>query len=1291
MFSDFLPSRKFNPYRGLGNSCPVCGSSSGKCKEQAYELSSRNGKTVSTTKTFCMTGTGGNGHPDYHYFNDTRDGQWGIYIPLADWNEHRGESRQATPLEREEWVKEQERKKQVALDAENQKRAESLPIAERDIAARAILNQLSLNDIDRSDLIRRGFTNQQIKEIGFKSVDPYQRLREPVNPRFPGVTVQGDRLNNWSMGGILIPIYTITGEIVAFQIRNRAPGKNRYRWLSSANEYGRNNGSAPHLPNGELPLTFVYPQLLGAEAREREIDFNEGTGAKPSIGAIGTGHQTIGAAGGQWLSSPEQLQQALTIWRADVCNLNLDGEDLHKPQVLNRWVKLYHQLLEWGYKPRFMYSGQDIDELEDLTDLQEISLEELELRAGIELLINPPAQTTLSIARKLYHQAQTFTPNSTQHHRYLKWEVVEIIKNSLIAIKSALGTGKTEFLKALAVWAKEQGFELVFIGYRNNLLRQTCERIPDLIHVGDEDKIMLDSDYHKALCHHSAGLLDPARMENVILILDECVADLRDMLTSKLTSGRNPDGTDSRQVRLAHIKKLMTYSHSIVILDAYLTDNEVDFIRELRQFDFVHKVENTYKNNMDVRMVNKKSTATREVLDLALSNQGALLVTATTQKHCENLEKSLVKIGIPIEDIHRFDGKTDRNERSMAFFDNPGNYINKYKPRVVILSPTCETGVSIDLTGYFIAQYHFHLGNLGIHSGSQFLARYRDFSAPRIIYCEEQGQIDEGNSSCFSKHVKDEFDKRVEADLDLLSYLLDEGKIDDAKDLVNACKQQEDAWLKLAHKYKAIHNEEMRHLKELFIKRMREDGYRVTLDSDEDLGCADTEELFKKVEMERQVIRSTNLYNAPNIDKRAYETIKNNLTASESDRIMAAKYHLTQILLPGIMETESWSPELVQIVKFRHRNLPKQLENYHYLLNLELAEINHTAAWLPVAQTGSAWFPDQLNRSQLALIKAGRELGIHELIGREIFDDKLKEIAKKVSESKLLQSALKINIHPHSPPDPFKLCRRILKKFGIDLKKHTSDTFAVIPAKDKISSSKGAAKYELLTPELIERVKALSGHQYTSDNPAIQELGKQMEEAGMYDGRGRMTLVAGSARFLGFSVISRRYRVERDGEKVTTRKYTFSGIQMPISDAIKDTHITPGTTPVNLQHIYDCVAKRLDESAIRQQERIQEWKDSQTIKRIGLEAPIHIDDFASISKINLPDGICGSPEFTLENLRDVASCLLHIGQLEEVEMNTEFERCMSSSDMQVLQIAAQMVESKYPQVFERLKPLIFRN
>jgi hypothetical protein len=1245
---------KFNAYKGLGNSCPVCASTSGKCRWQNYELSAKNGKTTPTIKTLCMTGVGGYGNPDYHYFNDTRDGQWGVYIPLVDWDEHRGEDRQATPAEREEWVKNQQLKQQALLEAENQRRAESLPAYERDIAARAILAQLSLNEIDRKDLVRRGFNAQQIREIGFKSVEKFQKLTEPVNNRFPGVNISGTRLNNKSIAGILIPLYTVTGEIVAFQIRNREPSKSRYRWLSSTWETGRDNGAAPSLPNGENPLTFAYPQLLGVIPVVRSIGLAEGTGAKPNLAATRMGQQVIGAAGGQWLSSPELLKDGLERWRADVIDLYLDGEDPQKPQVIRRWVNLYHQLLEWGYQPRFMYSGQDIDELEDLLLLREIDLDDLKQLSGAEL--PPPPPPVVSLARKLYQKSKHFTPNQTQSNRFLQWEIPETgLENTLVGIKSALGTGKTEVLKALGTWAREQGLELIFIGYRNNLLRQTCDRIPDLYHVGDEDKVFLDSDYHKAICHHSAGLIDPAQMGNKIVILDECVSDLSDMLTSKLTAGRRKDGTDSRQVRLAHIEELIKHSHGVVALDAYLSDTELDFLRKLRSFDFVHKLENTYRNQMNVRMVNQKSTLTRAILDDALAGAN-LLITATTQKHCENLEKSLIRIGIPDTNICRIDGTTDRDDTVGLFFRNPKAYLEEYRPQIVILSPTAESGISIDLAGYFRTHYHFHLGNLGILSGLQFLGRYRDFSAPRVIYCERQGRIGDGNSSSFTKWVKDEFDRQVHEDMDLVFMLLDKGAADEAMKILTNYAQKEDLWLKLAHQYKANLNEEMKHLRELFIEAMVADGYTVTIDPEDIDGCDDTDDLMGRVEVERRVVQSRRIYDAPDITRLEYEAIRNNPSANELDRILASKYYLTQQQLPGIMETESYCAELIQMLKYNHPALIKQLETYHYLLHPERAEINHLAAWLPVAETGSVWLPDQLSRSSLALVKVGRELGLADLIATIFSGQKIGEIIEQISDSKRYQSSLKININPENQPDPIKLFRRILKIFGLKLVKLGNDQFKLDAVADAILAFRGAPKYELLTPELSQKVAQLVGKQLHKDDIEVETLGMEMEALGMQDGRGRMRLVAGSARYLGLSVVTHRHRtIDLQGKKVVTRTYTFGATCDPISGGIKSSQIYPGTHPVQVKHIYECITKRLEQLAIDRQVRVGDWQNLQNPIPEELSSAIHINDFANIKIINWSESISGSAKFSLENLQFVAQTLLHIDRVVILELENYLE------------------------------------
>ena len=1294
-FANLITNSKFNTYRGLGNTCPVCASTSGKCKWQSYDLTAKNGKTTPTTKTLCMTGAGGYGNPDYHYFSDTRDGLWGIYIPLADWNSHRGENFQATPEQREQWVTDQQLKTEALLAAENQRRAESLSALERDIVARDIVTQLSLNSIDRKDLVRRGFTQQQIREIGFVSVEKWQKIKVAVNNRFPGVNIQGTKLNN-GITGILIPLYTVTGEIVAFQIRNREKSeKGRYRWLSSTWEQGRDNGSAPSLPNGENPLAFAYPQLLGVEptsnstgSRQRfAIGLAEGTGAKPNLAAILTGQQIIGAAGGQWLSSPKLLKDGLERWRAEDIDLYLDGEDPHKPQVIRRWVNLYHQLLEWGYKPRLMYSGHDIDELEDLSLLRSLSLDELEHLAGGAIEVEPPAP--ISLARQLYHRSKRFTPTETQCERYLNWAIPETgLQNTLVGIRSPLGTGKTELLKSAGAWATAKELELLFLGYRNNLLRQTCDRIPDLYHVVDEDRIMLSSDSHKALCHHSAALIDPAEMGNKILVLDECVSNLIDMLTSRLTAGRNKDGSDSRQVRLAHIEELIKNCYGVICLDGYLSDTELDFLQDLRQFNGVYKIENTYCNQMAVRVVNQKSTVRRAIIDDALAGSN-LLITATAQNQCENLEKALIKVGIPKSTICRIDSTTDWDESIQLFFKSPKAYLEKYRPQIVILSPTAESGISIDLPSYFQTHYHFHLGNLGILSGLQFLGRYRDFTAPRVIFCEKQGRIAEYNSSSFSKSVKDEFDRQVMQDMDLVFALLDKGMADEAMAILKTYAAKDDPWLKLAHQYKANLNHELQNLRELFIEAMRGDGYTVTVDSEDIEGCDDTNDLFGRVEVERRVTQSRRIYNAPDINRAQYEQIRHNASANEVERLLANKHRLTQQQLPGIMETQSYSPELIQMVKYNHPALIEQLELYFYLLHPELAEVNHLANWLPVIEKNPPWLPDQLDRSSLALVKVGRELGLHDLAGQGFNSARIEAIVQQVFDSRLLQSSLRININPVKLPAPNRLFKRIVKKFGFKLVqlKNSEFEFELQPMADSILSFKGAPRYELLTPELTQSVAALSGSELHKDDLVIQSLGKAMEELGMSEGRGRMCLVAGAARHLGLTVVSHRQRRTVGGQLYLARVYRFSGMESapdPISGAIAGSQLYPGTHPVQVQHIYECLSKRLERLAVHQHDRIHEWKESKTLLQKELAPTIHIDNFATILEINVLNHQCGLSEFMAENIRSVAETLLAIGQMEPIDFELGLEEYLSVTNLEVARLALELVRLKYPIIAERM-------
>jgi hypothetical protein len=72
--------------------------------------------------------------------------------------------------QRQEWQQRNQQRRQLQAKEDGERRRRSLSAIERDKQYRALLAQLTLHPDDRADLVRRGFSNEQIELCGFKSV-----------------------------------------------------------------------------------------------------------------------------------------------------------------------------------------------------------------------------------------------------------------------------------------------------------------------------------------------------------------------------------------------------------------------------------------------------------------------------------------------------------------------------------------------------------------------------------------------------------------------------------------------------------------------------------------------------------------------------------------------------------------------------------------------------------------------------------------------------------------------------------------------------------------------------------------------------------------------------------------------------------------------------------------------------------------------------------------------------------------------------------------------------------------
>lgn len=335
------------------NHCPICEDTSGKCRQgredQDYWL--------------CMSFADiqkGQIHNGFKCIGHTRDRLWGQFKldNSQEWSEQ----------QRQDWQRENQRRQNEQASENEQRRRRSLTAEQRHEQYSRLLNELTLHPDDRADLVRRGFTHEQIELSGFKSIGRYQQLQSRYSDLLPGIS-RGNRLII-ADDGYLCPVRNADGLIVACQVRLRSlpnTETNRYRWLNGGNQ-------TLHLypegckGEGELPLAVFRP-----EGKPEGIALVEGTGAKPLLVSQRLNLFTIGAAGGQWASSLELLKEDLEkgVLEAETLTIRLfpDAGDILNPSVMTRWQRIIALLEEWGWEVAIGWWNQkskedcDVDEL----------------------------------------------------------------------------------------------------------------------------------------------------------------------------------------------------------------------------------------------------------------------------------------------------------------------------------------------------------------------------------------------------------------------------------------------------------------------------------------------------------------------------------------------------------------------------------------------------------------------------------------------------------------------------------------------------------------------------------------------------------------------------------------------------------------------------------------------------------------------------------------------------------------------------------------------------------------
>lgn len=912
--SKFIPSKKSQP-------CEICGDTSGKCRTH------RDGEIL-----LCMSFSGskfGEIQNGYKCIKEDRGKGWSTWKidNTQEWTEQ----------QRQEWKQRLEIRKQRQASEDEARASRALSEKQKHSQYSRLLAELDLHPADEADLKNRGFTREQIKLSGFKSIDNWQLLKGKYSHLLPGMGVGRKRLLTGK--GYLCPVRNTQGLIIALQVRLREvkSGEGRYRWLSSVTKKNP-SGQSPHLYrkgfDPELPLAIHKPP-----EEPKGIALAEGVGAKPLLASQRLGLIVVGAAGAQWAGSPSQLKEALKLCPdAKEIPILADAGSVANPAVCNQYFRTAELLQEWGYTPVFAWWGQvlkgdpDIDELpiERYSKIEYLSLDEFKhLASEYGGAKSEHVQGKLKYFWRQWKRLRQFTPTHTVNQKYFKFPRNLKLEGSIVAAKSALGTGKTSaFLQLIA----SSGMGVRLIGYRNNLLHQTVSRAEteaglNFYHLQSDDAFLFlkDKDSNIAFCLDSIIHSQPHWYERTIIVLDETV--------SVLFHGISGGTLGDRQSKcLSILRQALKACAAVVCLDGNLRDIDIELIEKLAENKKVIKIKNEFKpdphNITFVRGIDPEGELKRQdrsPLLKAMSREDCIpwIVTDALGKSKVFYEflSSQGKKGFVLN------SETVGEPWAVEFLANPSAFIAKYKPDFFIASPSAESGLDAHGNGHFTHKFSFFTGVLNTNAQNQIMFRLRD-NLPHYVFCPDRGRVKDRNTP--TTYSVNEYKKQIEAFNQINAGLAAEASnsVEIVEGVVRLSLQKADPdYFEYSTTLGAIDNFEINNLRECLITSLRESGHRVIeadWESEPELAGIESE-IFG--ELQRQQASET-------FQAKKYEEIeearklKRKTVPLETKRRIEKTFFLDR--LPGIEESEIWESRITSnletglpiVVRPGEENLP---------------------------------------------------------------------------------------------------------------------------------------------------------------------------------------------------------------------------------------------------------------------------------------------------------------------------------------------------------------------------------
>ena len=498
-------------------------------------------------------------------------------------------------------------------------------------------------------------------------------------------------------------------------------------------------------------------------------------------------------------------------------------------------------------------------------------------------------------------------------------------KGEILIINSPTNTGKSTLLKK---WAKNDFADkgIIRVGNRNSLELQFCNE-SDFRHLQTDsllsDTLLSDPKKRVSFCAPSLTHTSSKHWENTIIYGDEIDGTIQQLLFLN----KDPDNLD-------RFKEALELCDRAVFLSGTLYDHHIDYLKALCPSKTLRIVQNTYQpQRPKIKLLagtfkeeNPDKIDSRDkspLLDRILSDSEPMMIQSDSKHFLNSLER-LIKI-IPNTDTLLVTADTLITDKKVKdFIKNPNQYIKEYADRntrrlVVLASPTMTSGNDITVR-YFKRDYHYYCGQLSALLITQKIIRIRDIECERIISLPEYVTSDD-TEKC--RYLDQWQNSLIMARINLLDE--PEKKAELIKKLTDSF---ESPHYQEASISKVIRDFERSNYRECVTRLLAMQGYEIELVTDSESESENTKKL-KETSEEIKQETSEAIYQASDKyigkDEASIEPqTKDDLMAVEKAKIVSQ--------LPNIHESESWSSELVRLVKYDKPRLIQQL-NRRYLLH----------------------------------------------------------------------------------------------------------------------------------------------------------------------------------------------------------------------------------------------------------------------------------------------------------------------------------------------------------------------